>query len=224
MVRRNLTLPHRLACATDTPKGIDSSIEILPLPAMAVSASRWPSSKGLPQCFRRLDLWRHDAGDTYGGRVVSMDLDCVVTASLDQLFDRPEDVVMVRGQLGKAVYNGSMLLLKTGARPEVYERIAPLEIERASEWYLGSDQAWLSYVLSSNEATWTENDGVYRWSVRQFPAPVKNRQNLVHSRKAFPNQMADPKPPENMRVLFFPGAYKPREMRSAYPFIAEHYR
>jgi hypothetical protein len=223
MVSRHLTLPYRLACVTNTPKGIDSSVEILPLPEIAVSSSRWPSSKGLPQCFRRLDLWRADAAKTYGERIVSMDLDCVVTGSLDPLFDRPDEVVMCQGRVGKAAYNGSMLLLKAGVRPQVFNRISQSEMELATMQSLGSDQAWIGYVLGPNEATWTENDGVYRYSVQQFPAPVKNRRNFAYSRKALPLQELNPKPPENMRVLFFAGAYKPRDLKSAYPFIAEHY-
>ena len=224
MVSRHLALPHRLVCVTNTPKGIDSSVEILPLPEVKVSSSRWPSSKGLPQCFRRLDLWRADAANVYGDRFVSMDLDCVVTGSLDPLFDRTDDVVMCQGKSGKVAYNGSMLLLKAGSRPEVYERINQREIDIATERYLGSDQAWIGYVLGPNEPVWTENDGVYRWSVRQFPAPVKNRRNFAASRKALPDQELDPQPPQDMRVLFFMGGYKPRDLKSAYPFIERHYR
>jgi hypothetical protein len=224
MVRRNLTLPHKLACVTDQPKGIDSSVGILPLPQIDLRASRWPSSKGLPKCFRRLDMWRADAADVYGDRFVSMDLDCVITGSLDALFERSEDAVLCRGGTGKATYNGSMLLLKAGAQPEVYERINQAEVELASQRYLGSDQAWIEHVLGPNEPTWTEADGVYRYSVRQFPAPVKSRANFAASRKAFPNQERNPRPPENMRILFFAGQHKPRDLRTAYPFIREAYR
>jgi hypothetical protein len=224
MVSRHLTLPHRLACVTNTPEGIDSSIEILPLPEIGVSSARWPSSKGLPQCFRRLDLWRTDAANVYGERIVSMDLDCVVTANLDPLLDRPDDVVMCQGKAGKAAYNGSMLLLKAGSRPEVFERISQSEIEVATERYLGSDQAWIGHVLGPHEAAWTENDGVYRYSVDRFPAPVRNRRNFARSRNAFPRQEMNPEPPADMRILFFAGNYKPRDLRAVYPFIERNYR
>jgi hypothetical protein len=226
MVKRNLAIPHRLACVTNIPKGIDSSVEILPLPdgLDGLYSQAWDARKGLPQCFRRLDMWRSDAAERYGERFVSMDLDCVITASLDPLFSRDEDVVLCAGKAGKAAYNGSMLLLRAGSRPEVFERVSQEEVEAASARYLGSDQAFVEHVLGPNEAVWTESDGVYRWSVQQFPAPVKNLRNLAYARKAFPNQEANPKPPENMRILFFPGAYKPRDMRAAYPFIAKHYR
>lgn len=224
MVSRNLTLPHRLACVTNTPKGVDSSVEILPLPEIDVRSSRWPISKGLPQCFPRLDVWRSDAAKVYGERIVSMDLDCVVTDILDPLFDRPDDVVLCHGKVGKAAYNGSMLLLKAGSRPEVFERISQDEVDLATSRYLGSDQAWISHVLGPNEPTWAENDGVYRYSVNQFPAPVKNRRNFAASRKALPLQQMNPTPPENMRVLFFAGNYKPRDLLADYPFIERLYR
>lgn len=226
MLARNLSIPHKLGCVTDTPDGIDRSIECIPLPRNldSLKSDRWPSAKGLPQCFRRLDMWRADAAGTYGDRFASLDLDCVIVDSLDPLFDRPEDVVMCQGKAGKAHYNGSMLLLKAGSRPEVYDRINAAEVEQASQMFLGSDQAWISHVLGPNEPVWTENDGMYRWSVEKFPAPVRNLRNFSFSRRAFPLQELNPKPPENMRILFFAGNYKPRDLRTAYPFIEEHYR
>src|SRR3546814_19892900 len=62
-----------------------------------ISNPRW--SNGRPQCYRRLSMFRRDAGEIFGERFVSMDLDVVVGGPLDPLFDRPEDLVLFKGTL-----------------------------------------------------------------------------------------------------------------------------
>src|SRR3546814_8279920 len=78
MVRRNLSMPHRIACVTDMPEGIDRSVEIITPPGefLDISNPRW--SNGRPQCYQRLSMFRRDAGEIFGERFVSMDLDVVV--------------------------------------------------------------------------------------------------------------------------------------------------
>src|SRR3546814_2656301 len=56
MVRRNLSMPHRIACVTDMPEGIGRSVEIITPPGefLDISNPRW--SNGRPQCYRRLSM------------------------------------------------------------------------------------------------------------------------------------------------------------------------
>lgn len=232
MVRRNLSMSHKLACVTDIPEGISSDVEIIPLPKRPqIESSSWPLSRGFPQCWMRLDMWSRDAAKRYGERFVCMDLDCVVTNQLDPLLDREEDIVLYRGTGGQRPYNGSMMLIKAGSRPQVYERLNQREVDKATRAYYGSDQAFISYVLGPGEATWSDADGVYKFSYRRFPAPMKiSKGGLSRARRAFPHAKQlrgdprNPKYPENMRVVFFPGQVKPRELVKKYPFIREHYR
>lgn len=197
-VRRHLTLPHTLACVTDTPLGIDPSVEIIAPPGDFVGIETPTWSGPLPNCFRRLALWRRDAAEVFGGeRIVSMDVDCVIAGSLDPLLDRPEDVVLYAGTNAARPYNGSMQMLTAGARPQVYERFSEAEAIVAGARFLGSDQSWLSHVLGWGEATWTAADGVAWWGSRYN---------------------------DDLRVMFFPGQPKPWNLVGLSGWVTDHYR
>ncbi|WP_226576542.1 hypothetical protein [Acuticoccus sediminis] len=199
MVRRNLSMPHRIACVTSCAEGIDERVEIIDPPGdfEAVRIPTWPET--MPQCLRRLSMFRPDAADIFGDRFACMDLDCVVGGPLDPLFDREDDIVLYRGTSVSRPYNGSMLLLRAGSRPHVFTSFSPQEATRAGRRFLGSDQAWVAHALGSGEATWTSRDGVC-W---------RNHGN---------SDIADADP----RVVFFPGDTKPWHFDD--DWTLQHYR
>lgn len=203
MVRRNLTIPHRIACVTDIPSGISSEIEIIRPPGefVGLQTPTWRGNK--PNCFRRLAMYRPDAARIFGNRFVNMDLDCVIGGSLDPVFDRPEDIVLFRGTSPKRPYNGSMTLMTAGVRPEVYTDFTPEGAVQSGAEFVGSDQAWLCHKLGVGEATWGEEHGVHWWGQRY-------------------RTLATSKLP---RVLFFPGSTKPWSelAMKADPFVRRHY-
>ena len=207
MMSRNLTIPHRLACVTDEPDGID--IDCIPLPKDfgQIQSAAWPESDGAPQCYRRLSLFSPDAEQLFGAsRFVSMDMDAVITGNCDHLFDHDRDFTMFRGTSGKRPYNGSMIQMNAGARPDVYTRMlneGQKLVKMAQSRYLGSDQAIISYVLGPGEQTWGEGEGVYAWS-QSF-------------RRRFRGH-----PPRHMSILFFPGHIKPWRALE-YPFVRRHW-
>lgn len=199
MVRRNLTMPHTLACVTDTPEGIDSSIEIISPPRdfEDIRIPSWPEFR--PQCLRRLAMFRSDAANIFGERFVCMDLDCVVGGPLDPFFDTDAEFKMTPGTRPSRPYNGSMMLLKAGSRSQVYDQFTPEGAAEAGTLFVGSDQAWISHILGPNEQVWGAKDGL-AWYRR-------------------------PKP-ENMRLMFFPCPTKPWEVAvtGTNPWITQHYR
>lgn len=200
MVRRHLTLPHRIACVTDMPEGIDPSVAIIrpPRDFEDVRIPTWGEDR--PQCLRRLAMFRPDADAIFGGRFVSMDLDCVIAGSLDPLFDRDDEIVLYRGASGRRPYNGSMVMMTAGVRPGVYEDFTPEAAAEAGERYLGSDQAWISHRLGAGEATWDVQDGItWHGASRRVDDP---------------------------RLMFFFGNPKPWELaeRNADAWVREHYR
>lgn len=203
MVRRNLSLPHRIACVTDTPEGIDSSIEIIKPPGDFEDVQApWGVRK--PNCYRRLSMFRRDAGDIFGERFVCMDLDCVIGGPLDPLFDRPHDLVLFKGTAPDRPYNGSMMLIKAGCRPQVYEDFTAEGARISGEEFVGSDQAWLAHKLGNREKVWSEKDGVF-WYGSLYRAL---------SKKVKP------------RILFFPGKVKPWTLAQVRidPFVTNNYR
>lgn len=202
MVRRNLSMSHRIACVTNMPEGIDASVEIIGPPGEFedIETPRW--NNGRPLCYRRLAMFRSDAARLFGERFVCMDLDCVVAGPLDPLFDRPEDLVLFKGTAPQRPYNGSMMLIRAGCRPQVFRTFDQSGAELSGELFRGSDQAWLAHCLGPNEAIWDERDGVY-WFGSKHQRQIKR---------------GEP------RVLFFPGSLKPWNVTRIDLFTRKHYR
>lgn len=204
MVRRHLTLPNvRIACVTDIPDGIDKRVHII-APPRDFEHFRIPSwTEERPQCLRRIAMFSPKASEIFGTRFVSMDCDCIVAANLDSLFTRTEDIVLYASPpmspsiLTPRPYNGSMLMMTAGARPQVYERLTPEGAVRAGQIYYGSDQAWISFVLGASEAVWDEKDGVVWYGRWRFG---------VHG-----------------RLMFFPGFPKPWDLLDGHEWTRLHY-
>lgn len=200
MVRRNISMPHRIACVTDLTDGLDPRIEIIP-PPRDFEEARIPTwGPQRPQCLRRLAMFRKDAGELFGERFVCMDLDCVIGAALDPLLEDDADFRIFRGTAAKRPYNGSMMLLRAGARTQVYDRFTIAGATEAGRKFIGSDQAWISHVLGPNEKTFGPEHGAYWWDRGKTQEPV--------------------------RVMFFPGDVKPWDLieQGKHQFVMQHYR
>lgn len=194
MVARNLTLPHEFVCITDMPQGIQC--RTVPLPKVEME---WPV--GRPNCFRRLWAFGDEAKELLGPRIASLDLDCVVTGSLDKLLGRKEDFIIWRDPNGKQ-YNGSFWLHTAGTRTKVWKDFNGQASLAQMRGRSGSDQGWLSARLP-NEATWTQKDGVL-----SYKRDVRRAGSL----------------PPGTRVVFFHGKPDPWEEAPRVPWIREHYR
>jgi hypothetical protein len=200
MVSRNLAMPHKLLCVT-TETDLPPNVERIDPPGKFEDVQpKWGPTK--PNCFRRLVMFKRNAQKTFGRRFVSMDLDCVVGGQLDPLFDRPEDLVLFRGTAPERPYNGSLMLIRAGCRPQVYERFDQDGADISGEKFVGSDQAWLAHCLGWGEKTWSERDGVFSYGPLWAQMPGR------------------------ARLLFFPGKIKPWTLAQIrlHPFVTENYR
>lgn len=211
MVARNLSEPHEFVCLTNTPEGVDSSIRVVPVSIVPDV----PVPEGRPNCFRRLWTFSDEAAEVIGPRILSLDLDCVITGELDSLIPRasgPIDFKMWGDTARNTQYNGSMVYMRAGSRKQVWDNFI---IDPAAAWkrtkasgMIGSDQAWISLTLGRGEAMWTGLDGVY----------------------SFRNQIAMRRPkrdlPSNARIVFFHGIPDPwdKAVQRDYSWIREHYR
>ncbi len=181
MLKRHLHMPYRLVCITDKPEEI-KGVETMRLWDEGREIPS-PFGRHNPSCYVRLKVFAPDAGKYFGPRLVSIDLDTVIVNDITPLFERDEDFVIwgdrehdrkMWGDNGKQWYNGSLWMLRTGTRPQVWTQFNP---EKSPEktmvaGHRGSDQGWLSYILGPNEATWGRSDGVY--SYRKHIAPHGN--------------------------------------------------
>lgn len=190
MVRRHYPRPIRQICVTDDRRGIDDGIEVLPDFGDFVNVPSPHGGKN-PSCYRRLRMYHPDAARWFGRRFASLDLDTVICGPLAALWDRPEDIVLWGDGTNpqpSSYYNGSMLLLTAGARPQVWTEFDPdpksltysprLSMQARA---FGSDQGWISYRLGPKEAKWTKADGVYsfRNDVARAPARLPSEAKIV---------------------------------------------
>lgn len=207
MVKRHYREPHRFVCVTDDATGITGKgIELFHLwPDFA--NVRNPSGHKNPSCYRRLRVFAKNAGDWLGDRFVCLDLDCVIVGDMTPLWNREDDFVIWKSTTAGNFYNGSMFLLKAGARPNVWRDFDPAvspTLTKQAHLY-GSDQAWIAYALGGGEPTWSAEDGVY----------------------SFRNELraGGDKLPENARIVFFHGKDDPwQQGPQRLAWVRKHYR
>lgn len=206
MVARQYPHPHRFLCVTDDAVGLDPDIQVIPAWNDFADVPSPHHGKN-PSCYRRLRAFAPDIGEIFGPRFVSLDLDCVVTGSLEPLWDRPEDFVIYGDTNPRTLYNGSMVLMTAGARRKVWDSFDPTSSPHVAHaaGNFGSDQAWISHCLGRGEAHWTRTDGVYSY-----------RNDLMRT---------DGKLPANARMVIFHGPTDPWGAEAqGLKWVREHYR
>ena len=227
MVARNLTIPHRRVCVTHRPDLIDF-METVPL----------DMAKHVPgTCLVKLMAHRPDMGEVLkADRILLMDIDCVVTGSLDPLVDTPQPATFWRNpnyQEGgrRGFYQGSMQFFDAGALPCLWEdfderavagradgaRVGTVPLNRR---FGGAEQCWISERLNAfypdpgwewNWPYWSEKDGVYgagRLFDGKMGAGVQSEL------------------PGNARIVFTPGDRSPSqpEFQASHPWVKEFYK
>lgn len=214
MLERNYRKPHRLTCITDDPEGIDSRVRVLPMKTTYANV-RNPSNARNPSCYRRLWAFSEEARKEIGTRIVSLDLDVVITGDVTDLFDRQEEFVIWGGQAidpkkrdPYCWYNGSLWYLRAGTRTKVWNRfhpgLSPILANRAGN--RGSDQGWIAYCLGPNESKFTFADGVHSFRNHILP----NGGQLL----------------PNTKFVSFHGRFDPwqEEVKRQFPWVKEHYQ
>ncbi len=120
MVRRHTARPLRFVCFTDDATGLDPAIETKPLPPIDLPPSH------INKAWRKIALTQARVGDL-SGHLLFLDLDVVVTGSIDAFFDfAPEATYCVIEnwtQKGSGIGNTSVFRLTVGAHTEVYETL-----------------------------------------------------------------------------------------------------
>ncbi len=157
--------------------------------------------------FPKLMIFRPDAASWLGERILMLDLDTILVGALDPLLDRDADFVAWREpkwqrKPGVGKYNSSMVMLRAGSHPEVWDRFEGMkEAPFANTDRTGySDQAWIFQVLGDGHPVWTKADGVL-----SFKLDVVRKRLLTLRRDAtIPTRL-----PGNARIVFFHGGVDP---------------
>lgn len=176
MLARTLSLRHRIVCITDQPRDVPAG--------MGVFDIKHTLRPGDFKCIRR--MWLYAGADRkgrpspafLGDRLLQLDLDVVLTDSIDPLVGRSEPFVIWKGESTKKpnrphgwAYNATIMLLTPGARADVWDRYQADRdgVNKAADadgWDVktNSDQAIATYLLKDNPpAVWTEADGIYSY-------------------------------------------------------------
>lgn len=122
MVKRNLRIPHRFVCFTDDPRFLNCETRELP--------------KGLVGWWNKLYLFRYGL---FEDRMLFLDLDVVVTGSLDELVNVPSDFCII-SDWHLDSYNSSVFVLSKNAHPEVWD-------DFGSPGHLHGDQDWITLKI-----------------------------------------------------------------------------
>lgn len=167
MLARHYQAPFRLVCITDDPSGIDSAVDVQPLPQTKADALQAPfhDRKLWPSCFRRLWLFSKDA-QALGKRICNIDLDVVICQDITTLLtSRQADFVgWAENRFSWNKVAGGIWLLNTGTHTGVWERFDP-ETSPKVAWdqgHRGSDQAWMSHCLYPPVQRFSSKDGLYK--------------------------------------------------------------
>jgi hypothetical protein len=123
--RAYTTGDFRFVCLTDDAVGLLPEVEHFPIPDMGLSEFDW-NKGGWP----KLSVFKPVLYDITG-RCLFLDLDSVVTGSLDALFDHPGDVVAIdtsanwvsQGGNAKPMAGTGVFAFTVGQFPEIYHRL-----------------------------------------------------------------------------------------------------
>lgn len=199
MFKKYLHLDHTFICITNNQKGLHPDIKRIP---------HWPNPvivypAGRPNCFRRLRAFAANMTDILGEQFVSIDLDCLLLDDVTPLFDRGEDFIIWQDPILPNQYNGGLWMLRSGTRVQVWNSFHPDDalVAIKQNKLMGSDQAWITYVLGPNEPTWTEEDGIYSY----------RKHIMVDGLRT------------NTRMIFFHGRHKPWDHLEHHEYLSNEY-
>ncbi|MBR2535575.1 MAG: hypothetical protein IKE66_05825 [Hyphomicrobium sp.] len=120
MIKRNTARPTRLVCYTDDMSGLDPAIEGRVLPPIVIP------ERITYKPWRKVSLWAPTLPGLEGD-VLFMDLDLVVTGSLDSFFDYEPSktfcVIENWTQMGSGIGNTSVYRFRVGAHPYLYDNL-----------------------------------------------------------------------------------------------------
>lgn len=131
----------------------------------------------IPGCLCRLRMfdrkWQERQGLKKGDTLVTMDLDSIVAGPFEYLFLNEERFMILKGAntVNKCPFNGSLMKLKIGAYPEVWERFSVDAVSHIPYHQFPDDQAWIWHMLP-NAAGWTAgySSGVYAFKKNGWPS------------------------------------------------------
>ena len=220
MIQRHVKRPTRLVCYTDDAAGLSPDIESYPLPPIVLPEriSRKP--------WRKISLWAPTLPGL-SGDVLFLDLDLVITGSLDEFFDFEPDktfcVIENWTQMGSGIGNTSVYRFRVGAHTYLYDRLQ--QDPDAILAKFPNSQTYISHTITSKTfwpAHWCESFKhtlMPRWTMnflRTTPLPDGTKV-VAFTGKPDPDEARD----GTWEAAWYKKIYK--HVRPT-PWIGEHWR
>lgn len=165
----------------------------------------------MPGCFARLrafdPAWQAEQGLSSGDRLVCIDLDAIVTGSLDGLFegDAPFRILQGANASNPCPYNGSVWYVDAGYRADAWSDFSIDAAAAVPHFAFPDDQAWLAHKVPDADG-WQAgpSSGVYAFHKPGWP---RGRDDL----------------PAGARLVVFPGWRDPSAFEHL-PWVRENWR
>lgn len=116
MVDRHLTEPFRFICLTDDDAGIDDGVECFPIPELKIE-------DGPERGWKKLNVFRTGLWNLQGPTLF-LDLDVVVTDSIEPLFEHPGKFLIIHdwAKGSRDIGNSSVFRFEAGEHEDVIDR------------------------------------------------------------------------------------------------------
>ena len=221
MVSRNLRRPHAFHCLTDDPLGLNPSIIAHPLPDDHFKGN-----------WNKLMTFQADFLGLHGKLVVCLDVDIVITDSIDFLGDNPQHDFMIARNWAKGVRgNSSVYRVRIGKLTQVWTDFMR-DTERNIETFHGKnrqfgDQQWMNHAIPDYHffpegkiVSFKRHCGAKSWQLKLPFAGEISGARFGHATV----------PPGAAIILFHGDPLPPDVARGTHgrwkqaPFVAEHWR
>ncbi len=168
-VRRNLKQPAQLVLMSD-------KLERNGADAVHLIDEVDNQYLGLPGCLVRMrmfdETWQERIGAKQGDRIVNIDVDCVVTGQLDELFNRQDEFNIMQhfNSTNPCPFNGSLWMFRAGERHDVWNDFSINAHKKFNVpiHAIADDQGWLHFKFPKAKA-YTPQDGVYAFKKKTWP-------------------------------------------------------
>ncbi len=208
-VRRHLTGPVRFIALTDDASGIDGGVEVHPLPITSFDEEEFDARRG-GETWRKVGLFQPGLVDLQGDTLF-LDLDVVITGSLDDLFTyEPGKFCVIQDWLEKKrawmpgrdgqVGNTSVFRYNLRDHAKVYTHFEINQSQALDSFRI--EQQYVSHVLRDSMVFWPS-----AWT-QSFKRNCRPRFPFNHFRA--------PSRPEGCRVLVFHGRPFPDQAIAGY--------
>lgn len=205
-VRRNLRQHHRFIVFTD--KKLDG----IPKDVEQIEIKDQNSSMMDRSCFCRLRIFDRALQRQYNlnDRIACVDLDAIVVAQIDDLFNNNEDFMILKGanSSNPNPFNCSVMMLKAGKHHEVWDDFTVEKARSVPYYEFPDDQGWIWHKLPKANG-WKVGlySGIYAFQKPGWPY-ITLRDSL----------------PSNAKIITFVGSKKPHQYVGRLNWLNDHWR